>query len=68
MIGLTHHSIQVSWMGKPRQYLTMLFEPLRVSRVHEEGSPGKDFFKIFVDGHRGNACVFTMDNRHVRSF
>jgi hypothetical protein len=26
------------------------------------------FFKIFVDGHRGDVCVFNMDNRHVRSF
>jgi hypothetical protein len=26
------------------------------------------FSKFFVVGHRGTVCVFTMDNRPVRSF
>jgi hypothetical protein len=54
--------------GKPSQLSSSLFGSLRVSRVHEEGKPDKDFFKIFVDGHRRSVCVFNMNNRHLSSF
>jgi hypothetical protein len=45
LMGLPRQRRKAWQAGKPGQRLSSLFEPLRVSRVHDEGKPGKDFFQ-----------------------